>query len=67
MNSAATSTTNPDELARLAEQPRVTVRRGGALRADAKCVVYWLQRAMRVAGMPIPTLAWQRVDVGNGP
>jgi len=36
---------------------------GAALGATAK----GLQRAMRVAGMPIPTLAWQRVDVGNGP
>jgi deoxyribodipyrimidine photo-lyase len=62
MNSAATSTTNPDELARLAEQPRVTVRRGGALRADAKCVVYWLQRAMRVVDNPALDVA---IEVGN--
>ncbi|HSZ15605.1 MAG TPA: deoxyribodipyrimidine photo-lyase [Terracidiphilus sp.] len=38
----------PMELARLAAQPRVLVRRGGELRPGAKCVVYWMQRAMRI-------------------
>ena len=37
----------PNELARLAEQPRVLVRRGGAPRPGGKCVVYWMQRALR--------------------
>jgi deoxyribodipyrimidine photo-lyase len=36
----------PAELRRLAENPRVTVRRGGAP-ARVGCVVYWMQRAQR--------------------
>ena len=36
----------PGELRALADDPRVTVRRGGAA-ARGKCVVYWMQRAQR--------------------
>ncbi|HEX5283736.1 MAG TPA: deoxyribodipyrimidine photo-lyase [Bryocella sp.] len=36
----------PRELRRLAEDPRVTVRRGGAPEGG-RCVVYWMQRAQR--------------------
>ena len=36
----------PAELRALADDPRVTVRRGGAP-ARGKCVVYWMQRAQR--------------------
>jgi deoxyribodipyrimidine photo-lyase len=36
----------PKELRALAEDARVTVRRGGAP-AEGKCVVYWMQRAQR--------------------
>ncbi len=36
----------PAELRQLAEDPRVTVRRGGAPER-ARCVVYWMQRAQR--------------------
>jgi deoxyribodipyrimidine photo-lyase len=36
----------PLELRRLAEDPRVTVRRGGAPERG-RCVVYWMQRAQR--------------------
>ncbi len=38
----------PEELARLAEQPRVLMRRGGSPRKGARCVVYWMQRAVRI-------------------
>jgi len=38
----------PEALAKLADTPRILVRRGGQPRPDAKCVVYWMQRAMRV-------------------
>ena len=44
--------TNPEELARLADQPRVLVRRAAAPRKEAKCVVYWMQRAMRIPDNP---------------
>jgi deoxyribodipyrimidine photo-lyase len=37
----------PEWLSRLADNPRVTVRRGGAPDADGKCIVYWMQRAQR--------------------
>ena len=36
----------PSALRKLADDPRVTVRRGGPP-ADGKCVVYWMQRAQR--------------------
>ena len=36
----------PKALRELAEDARVTVRRGG-LRGEGKCVVYWMQRAQR--------------------
>jgi deoxyribodipyrimidine photo-lyase len=39
----------PMELARLADQPRVLVRRAGAPRKAARSVVYWMQRAVRIA------------------
>jgi deoxyribodipyrimidine photo-lyase len=37
----------PAELKQLADDARVTVRRGGAPDPDGKCVVYWMQRAER--------------------
>ncbi len=43
-----------DDLSQLAADPRVTVRRAGAPAADARCVVYWMQRAQR--GLDNPAL-----------
>jgi deoxyribodipyrimidine photo-lyase len=37
----------PQELRELAEQARVTVRRGGAPYREGRCVVYWMQRSQR--------------------
>ncbi len=42
----------PAELAALADQPRVLVRRGGWPRKDGKCVIYWMQRAVRAVDNP---------------
>jgi hypothetical protein len=53
----------PVELQQIAAQPRVTVRRQSALRKDTKCVVYWMQRAMRITDNPALDVA---VDVANG-
>ena len=39
----------PVELARLADQPRVVVRRAGTPCKAARAVVYWMQRAVRIA------------------
>jgi deoxyribodipyrimidine photo-lyase len=36
-----------DDLQRLSDDPRVTVRRGGPPDAAGTCVVYWMQRAQR--------------------
>jgi deoxyribodipyrimidine photo-lyase len=52
----------PEELARLANQPRVLVRRGGSLRKAARCVVYWMQRAMRIVENPALDVA---IEAGN--
>ena len=38
----------PKELTHLADKPRITVRRAVPLRKGAKCVVYWMQRAVRI-------------------
>ena len=35
----------PEVIAEIAQDKRVLVRRGGELRVDGKCVVYWLQHA----------------------
>jgi deoxyribodipyrimidine photo-lyase len=42
----------PAELARLADHPRVQVRRVGPPRQSAHCVVYWMQRALRIQDNP---------------
>ena len=52
----------PEALARIAEDKRVLVRRGGEPRVDGKCVVYWLQRAQRALDNPALELA---VACGN--
>ena len=52
----------PDELAALANQPRVLVRRGGAPRQPWQSVVYWMQRAVRIADNPALDVA---IEAGN--
>ena len=52
----------PEALALLADQPRVLVRRGGPPRKDARCVVCWMQRAMRIADNPALDVA---IEAGN--
>ena len=51
----------PKALRELAQDPRVTVRRGGAP-GEGKCVVYWMQRAQR--GLDNHALN-QAIAVGN--
>jgi deoxyribodipyrimidine photo-lyase len=53
----------PDELARLAGQARVLVRRGGAPRSAAKCVVYWMQRAVRILDNPALDIAIEAANL----
>src|SRR4051812_12642943 len=52
----------PAELEALATQPRVLVRRGGAPREGSRCVVYWMQRAMRILDNPALDVA---IEAGN--
>lgn len=52
----------PEELARLAGQPRVQVRRSGPPRKPARCIVYWMQRAMRIVENPALDIA---IEAGN--
>jgi deoxyribodipyrimidine photo-lyase len=52
----------PEELDRLATQTRVLVRRGGPPRKDGLCVVYWMQRAMRIVDNPALDVA---IEAGN--
>ena len=52
----------PAELTALAQQPRVLVRRNGVPRRPARCVVYWMQRAMRVFENPALDVA---IEAGN--
>jgi len=46
------TTRPPQALQQLAENPRIIVRRNEPPRPDGKCVVYWMQRAMRIQDNP---------------
>jgi deoxyribodipyrimidine photo-lyase len=52
----------PEELAQLASGPRVTVRRDGPPRKNGLAVVYWMQRALRIADNPALDMA---IDAAN--
>ena len=56
------SDTLPQPLQKLADNPRITVRCGGAPLPDGKCVVYWMQRAQR--GIDNPALD-TAIAIGN--
>jgi deoxyribodipyrimidine photo-lyase len=51
------------ELLNLEGQARVFVRRGGAPRRDGHCVVYWMQRAVRIDGNPALDVAIEAANV----
>jgi deoxyribodipyrimidine photo-lyase len=50
------------ELDEPVEQPRVLVRRAGEPRRDGKCIVYWMQRAIRIEDNPALDVA---IAAGN--
>jgi deoxyribodipyrimidine photo-lyase len=52
----------PEELLQLSRQPRILVRRGGAPLKGGRCVVYWMQRAMRILDNPALEVA---IEAGN--
>ena len=63
MNSPAPTAQVFDELAALADQPRVLIRRAATLRPDARCVVYWMQRAVRVIDNPALNVAIEAANI----
>ena len=62
MKTASGSSQSSEDLARLAAQARVLVRQGGAPRKAARSIVYWMQRAVRIADNPALDVA---IEVGN--
>ena len=53
----------PNPLEQFAHQPRVVVRRGGAPRESAKCIVYWMQRAVRILDNPALDVAIEAANL----
>jgi deoxyribodipyrimidine photo-lyase len=53
----------PQAINQLANQTRVVVRRGGSLRPDARCIVYWMQRAVRIADNPALDIAIEAANL----
>lgn len=51
------------EFARLVDQARVVVRRGGAPLRNGRCVVYWMQRAMRAVDNPALDVAIEAANL----
>src|ERR1700678_3914339 len=56
-----------DELQRLTDDPRVTVRRGGTPDPDGTCVVYWMQRARRGVDNPALEVAVEAANALGKP
>ncbi len=63
MISAPAASQIPAELAALAGQPRVLVRRAGPPRKQGKCVVYWMQRAVRAVDNPALDVAIEAANI----
>ena len=63
MISAPATSQIPFELAALASQPRVLVRRSGPPRKQGKCVVYWMQRAVRAIDNPALDVAIEAANI----
>jgi deoxyribodipyrimidine photo-lyase len=62
MTRAAGNQETPEPLTQLANHPRVLVRRGGPPQKDGICVVYWMQRALRILDNPALDAA---IEAGN--
>jgi len=52
-----------DDLTKLTNDPRVTVRRAGAPDPEGRCVVYWMQRAQRGVDNPALDTAVEAANV----
>ena len=53
----------PEALVKLAENPRIQIRRNATPRPEAKCVVYWMQRAMRIHENPALDVAIEAANL----
>ena len=62
MDSLPPNLDTPSDLAQLANQPRVLVRRSHTPRKGGRCVVYWKQRAMRIVDNAALDVA---IEAGN--
>ena len=51
-----------EALLQLADNPRVLIRRNGPPRSEGRCIVYWMQRAMRIQDNPALDVA---IDAAN--
>jgi deoxyribodipyrimidine photo-lyase len=51
-----------EEFLQVSRQPRIEVRRGGAPLKGGRCIVYWMQRAMRIVDNPALDVA---IEAGN--
>ena len=56
-----------DELLKLADNPRVTVRRAGPPDPAGTCVVYWMQRAQRALDNPALDVAVEAANILGKP
>lgn len=56
-----------DELVRLCENARVTVRRSGTPDPDGQCVVYWMQRSQRALDNPALEVAVKAANLLGKP
>jgi deoxyribodipyrimidine photo-lyase len=56
-----------DDLRKLSNDPRTTVRRAGPLNLDGACVVYWMQRAQRGVDNPALDVAIQAANILGKP
>jgi deoxyribodipyrimidine photo-lyase len=56
-----------DPVEKLAQDPRVTVRRGGHANAEGRAVVYWMQRAQRAVDNPAIETAIQAANLLRKP
>jgi len=56
-----------DDLEKLSNNPRTTVRRAGAPDPDGTCVVYWMQRAQRGVDNPALDVAVQAANMMRKP
>lgn len=53
----------PEELVRLANEPRVSIRRTGPWKKSGACVVYWMQRALRILDNPALDVAIEAANL----